>query len=349
MANIIHIFNYLESTKWVFLKRVTETELKSSIELKPPPQAPNSPPSSQFQISFSLHRISTPETQLNPSATTAKPNLAFLLLKPTMRPISSQPPFITGPIYQYIVSIESDGLLTLKKIQLSETATSLDQPGPQHSIRPSANYKVLWTLKNERVNLNEAQGYAAEISIKLAEPNLVEMAVNRTYVARFELINEMSSTLSSASQSVYHHMWDIDSVKLRNFNRFVYPATMTMSNAFFFNSPSPVATSYQNGFVVYDLQINGVYYLLRSKSVSTSSLAANLVELVLLDERLNFMQAFESTVNSIGLVNRTVDDFDLIDALNQDEAYCDGNSIAQANYDLRSRGNSSATTVNRNR
>lgn len=325
----------------MFLKRVTEAEQRASIELKPPPQPPSSPPNTQFRISFYLHRISTPETQHANSQ--IKPSLAFLLLKPILKTTTASSQLFT---FQYVVSIESDGFLTLKKIQTIDSA-SLDQPPVSSSMRPGSggggglvglNYKLLWTLKNERVNLNDANAsYAAEISIKLTEPNLVEMAVNRTYVARFELVNEF-----------VNEMWEIDSVKFRNFNQFVYPPVTTstsLNHGFFFNLP-PTPAYYQNGFLLYDLQINGVFYVLRA------SKPPSLVELVLLDERLEFMEAFESTVNSLALFNRTVHDFDVIDALNQNENYCDGSSVAQTSYDLggsgnRNRANYSTTIRNR--
>lgn len=306
----------------VFLKRVTEADQRASIELKPPPQPPSSPPRTEFRISFFLHRISTPETQHANSQ--IKPSLAFLLLKPTIKKPATQP-----FTFQYIVSIESDGLLTLKKIQTVDSS-SLDQPSVLSPVRPGLNYKLIWTLKNERVNLNEFNAsYATEISIKLAEPNLVEMAVNRTHVARFELVNEFVNN---------NDMWDIDSVKFRNFNQFVYPpaTTTSLNQGFFFNLP-PVPAYYQNGFLLYDLQINGVYYVLRSKQLAPTP--PGLVELVLLDERLDFMEAFESTLNSLTLFNRTLDDFDVIEALNQNENYCDVSTVALSNYDL----------VNRNR
>lgn len=159
--------------------------------------------------------------------------------------------------------------------------------------------------------------------------------MNRTYVSRFELVNEF----------IGGDMWDIDSVKFRNFNQFVYPPPTStgINQGFFFNLP-PSPAYYQNGFLLYDLQLNGVYYVLRSKPPS-------LVELVLLDESLNFMEAFESTVNGLALFNRTLDDFDVIEALNQNENYCDVTSIAQSNYDLlRNRANYSIVQqTNRNR
>lgn len=309
------MFYFIESTKLLFLKRTTDIDFKSSIELKPP-LPPIGSQSTQFRLTFTLHRISTPETYPNtnnfkqPTGT----NLAFLLLKQTPK----NPQFN----YQYLVSIENDGYLTLKKLQFIEPPPSsqvdfVGRPLAPISSSNAANFKPIWTLKNERINLNDANSsYAADISIKLAEPNLVELSINRTYTVRFEVINEFMGA----------QIWSIDSVKFRNFNQFLYP-TMNNGGAYGAYSYNALPNTNTNGFIVYDLQINGVHYILRPK-------AGMQMELVLLDEKLNFMESFESSVNSLGLFNRTIDDFELINGLNQNELYCDGNSVAQSSYDL---------------
>lgn len=235
----------------------------------------------RFSISFKLHRIAS---TINKSIS----NLAFLLLR------------TDNNKHTYLVSIENDGYLHFKSIQTKERTDDFDL---------GKSFKQVWSLKNDRLNVNTVNtSYAVEISIKLVL-NRVELALNRTFVARYELVN---TTSLSESQ------FKIETIRFKNFN----------SNSFNLNNN-------KNGFLLYDLVINENNYMFKYES-KYKNLANQLlnspIEMIVTDADMNFLQQANVAksprvkLNNLSLFNQSLDDFKLIDQLNKDTFYCDGMS-----------------------
>lgn len=105
-----------------------------------------------FKIEFKIHRFVYDQFSESDSS-----NFDFLILNQSNT--------------SFVVSVNRDGFLTLKKFDFSEPT------------------KGSWSLNNDKINLNQfCSSYSSKISIKLSN-NLVELNVNNTYVNRFEFVN----------------------------------------------------------------------------------------------------------------------------------------------------------------
>jgi hypothetical protein len=247
------------------------------VDIRPATAALVSTGQSHFKISFKLHRISN---TLNRSYQ----SLAFLFLKSN-----------TGSFY--LLSIETNGLLTMKRVQTTDF-DDFDLGKP---------FKAMWSLSNDKINLNSLNAsYAVEIGIKF-DASRVELTINDTYTSRFELLNEVFFNDTTQKTTKFQVDW----IKFKNFN---------------YNTNN-------NGFVVYDLTINNNHYMFKYRNRSGES-----VELVLLDQHTSLLELDPSSSSvawpksrfrfkNLVLFNASYDDFSIINELNRNNVYCDNKSF----------------------
>lgn len=133
------------------LLEINYSSIKSQIELDD---------LNYFKIEFNLHRFVQQNKKIDNFFT-------FLTLRQKM----------TMPLSQnfYQIGVDQDGYLAIQKIQLN------------HDQSLNETFKVLWTLKNDKINLNQFNtSYSSLISVKLNE-NFVLLNVNNSHPARFKL------------------------------------------------------------------------------------------------------------------------------------------------------------------
>jgi hypothetical protein len=196
---------------------------------------------------------------------------SFLLLRQDLAP-----PNRYNLIYYYLLSINSRGMLNLKKYEYKKPLN------PSYAI--AYNMKLIWSLTNDKVNLNERISYGpngVKLKVKLND-KLCELSVNDTYMSRYELS-------TSGNIGGIHDMAWYDVYASGGFNAFNTPDRPTTSSPFFISQVSfgsfdsrniqtsngggagsggissglPIKQK-QGAFAVYDLKIDEHYYELRS-------------------------------------------------------------------------------------
>jgi hypothetical protein len=260
-----------------------------------------------FKISFDFHRIAYTS---NKDSYTSQP-LTFLLLKQSTSTRMDKTKLF------YLLGVNTNGYLSLKKI-------STDYDINQFSF--NLPFKVLWSVQNDKINLNQFHtSYTAKIGLKLNE-NLVEMSINDSFVSRFELsTNEFGSkhglNVNKQAASFGGEKFQIDGLKFQNFDSIMYLNdtfnAFKSTQSYYFNSLS---------FLVYDLNINDNFY------VFSNGTAGNALKLTILDESFNYLldtRDFIGTSNLI-LLNASLDDFDVISYMNRNfYGYCSSSSQRQ--------------------
>lgn len=222
-----------------------------------------------FKIEFKLHRlVSKSDTEIDVDQL-----FTFLMLK--------QANFRN--IY-YLLGINTDGYLSLKKIELNQ---NLDRKSKYSDL----NLKTIWTLNNEKINLNSfSTSGTSSIGLRLNE-NLVELSINETFVSRYEVVSNQRN-----NRTIINFEFEIESL-----------------NFLFLNNLNGTRGNYH--YLIYDLKINENVYLFKRDS--------NQINLVILDEKLNYLTNL-SNINSNNLIlfNKTTsfsNDFGLIKELNLKE------------------------------
>ena len=275
-----------------------------------------------FKISFDLHRIGYRQHH----AASTQP-LTFLLLKQaTARPDRTKSYFLLG--------VNAAGFLNLKKIQT-------DYDMNQFSF--NLPFKVLWTVQNDRINLNSFQtSYTARIGLKLSE-NLVEMSVNGSYVSRFELAeNEYRRNgYRLAGSNNGGEKFQIEGVKFQNFDSVIY-----LNDTFSVFKPQSQSSYFNSlNFLVHNLNVDENYFVFSNLTNSNS------LRLTVLDSRMNYLldtRDFFSASNLI-VLNASVSDFDQVQFLNRNYfSLCFTRQQRQAFEQTRNIGNISTITTTNN-
>ncbi len=249
-----------------------------------------------FKISFMLHRITSELKEFGTSE-----DFTFLSLKQ-----SQSDPKIASSIY-YLLSINKVGYLNLKKIK-----TSIYQSPDLSNL---GSYSQLWSLTNQKVNLNEFKNaFGFKISLKLNE-KFIEIKVNDTSLSRFELFD--SSAFYTKAYTKQIERFEIESIKLANFE---YLSKFNYNNN-------------HDSFLIYDLMINNNYFLF-----------SNSLKLSILDKSLSYLNTLnnEENLNMFNVIafNSSLSDFDVVEEMNKNEFYCrpremsDIYSIGNANFSM---------------
>lgn len=250
-----------------------------------------------FKISFMLHRITNELKEFNLAE-----DLTFLSLKK-----SQSDPKLTASIY-YLFSINKVGYLNLKKVK-----TNIYQSPDLGNI---GSYSQLWSLTNQKINLNEYKtgGFAFKISLKLNE-KFIEIKVNDTNLSRFELFD--SSSFYTKTFSNQQERFEIETIKMANFESL---SSFNFKNSF-------------NSFLIYDLMINNNYFLF-----------SNSLRLTILDNSFTHLKTInnEENLNVYNLIafNSSQSDFNVIEEMNKNELFCrskemtDIYSIGNGNFSL---------------
>ena len=205
----------------------------------------------------------------------------------------------THSIY-YFLSIKPNGFLSVRKVR-STTANSID-------LTNANTYRQLWSLDNQRLNLNAYQNsFAFKVGLKINE-KFVELKINDTHLSRFELVD--------SSRRETGEKFAIESVKFGNFESLFSKST-------YFNKKKSYAS-----FLIYDLAINKNYYLFRSseRDIFTQSESKNGIKLAILDSEQNFVLETDSSQNmslaNVFTYSGSLGDFSVVDEMNNNEAYC---------------------------
>ena len=221
---------------------------------------------SSFKISFKLHRISNAQSDFTFD------EFSFLILKQKLKESSPNKRF---PNIFYILSINTDGYLNIKKVK-SKSGLDMSKTG---------SYKELWSLSNEKVNLNQLKNsHAFKLGLKLNE-KFIELHINETNLARFELVNELNDS----------DQFEIDSVKFLNSHNLI-------------------------SYLVYDLAINNHNYVFRNDS-KTSSLSMLVLD-SLSNNYIMEENKFGLASSDLVLFTYSLNDYELINDLNKMELYC---------------------------
>ena len=275
---------------------------------------PMQPKSDHFKIQFKFIRIYTQvNNQRLPASLSLQSNdkvsvkqFTFLLLKQKLKSSPTQASvgyeIFTNPYasrfklhYYYLVSINQEGYLELKKIQSEYDLNDFD-------YNMSNKYKTLWTLKNDKINLNQlSSSFGFKTSIKLNN-NFLELSINGTHLSRFELINKKFNTESQPK-------FEIETVIFSCFDSTFYSSRNDMT------------------FMIQDLTINNNYFEFDRSDLNSSS-----IKLVLLDSQRNFILQEDSGSSVakqylldhsyLDLFGYNLDENELINQLNSNPDYC---------------------------